>query len=76
MMLFMPTAFGKSLQRFDIDKQRADKALIAFARKTNQTIVFSFDLTKQFQANALKGLLFGRFRATKIIKSYGSYRCC
>lgn len=41
--------------RFDINKQRADKALIAFAQKANQTIMFSFDLTKQHQANSLKG---------------------
>jgi len=43
------------LIRFDINKQRADKALIAFAQKANQTIIFSFDLTKKHQANTLKG---------------------
>ena len=46
---------AESLIRFDIDKQRADKALLAFAKKTNQTIIFSYDLTKNYQANALKG---------------------
>jgi len=48
-------AFADSLIRFDINKQRADKALISFAKKANQTIIFSFDLTKQHQANELKG---------------------
>ena len=48
-------ASADGLIRFDIDKQRADKALIAFAQKANQTIIFSFDLTKKYQANKLKG---------------------
>ena len=67
----MPTAFAKSLQRFDIDKQRADKALIAFARKTNQTIIFSFDLTKQYQANALKGYHSVDSGLQKLLKATG-----
>jgi iron complex outermembrane receptor protein len=46
---------AESLIRFDINKQRADKAIIAFAQQTNQTIIFSFDLVKQHQANRLKG---------------------
>ena len=33
-----------SNDHFDIKKQRADKAIIAYARQTNQTILFSFDL--------------------------------
>ncbi|MDN4503903.1 TonB-dependent receptor [Alteromonadaceae bacterium BrNp21-10] len=41
--------------RFDIDMQRADKALIEFGQQANQTILFSFDLAKQYQANELKG---------------------
>jgi len=44
-----------SLIRFDINAQRADKAIIEFAQITNQTIVFSFDLAKKYQVNALKG---------------------
>ncbi|WP_440874042.1 TonB-dependent receptor domain-containing protein [Thalassotalea sp. PLHSN55] len=40
---------------FDIKKQRADKALIAFGQQANQTILFSFGEVKQFQANELKG---------------------
>jgi len=46
---------AEGLIRFDIDKQRADKAIIAFAQQTDQTIIFSFDLVKPYQTNRLKG---------------------
>jgi iron complex outermembrane receptor protein len=46
---------AESLIQFDIEKQRADKAIIAFAQQTNQSIIFSFELVKQYQANKLKG---------------------
>lgn len=46
---------AEGLIRFDIDKQRADKAIIAFAKAANQTVIFSFDMAKQYQANALEG---------------------
>ena len=54
-VLVIFNADAASLTRYDINKQRADKALISFAQKANQTIIFSFDLTKQYQANELKG---------------------
>lgn len=55
-LFFLPlTTYAESLIRFDIDKQRADKAIIAFAQQTNQTIIFSFDLVRHHQANKLKG---------------------
>ena len=46
---------AESLILFDIVQQRADKAIIAFAQQTNQTIIFSFDLAKEHQTNRLKG---------------------
>ncbi|MFB0980673.1 MAG: TonB-dependent receptor plug domain-containing protein, partial [Alteromonadaceae bacterium] len=46
---------AEELIKFDIDKQRADKAIIAFAQQTNQTIIFSYDLAKKYQTNRLKG---------------------
>ena len=55
MLITISRANAEELIRFDINKQRADKALIAFAQKANQTIIFSFDLAKQYQANTLKG---------------------
>ena len=46
---------ANDLVQFDIDKQRTDKALISFARQANQTVLFSYELTKQYQGNKLKG---------------------
>jgi iron complex outermembrane receptor protein len=54
-LFFSQHAFADNLILFDIEKQRADRAIIAFAQKTNKTIVFSYNLTKKYQANALKG---------------------
>ncbi|WP_432651937.1 TonB-dependent receptor plug domain-containing protein [Pseudoalteromonas arctica] len=41
--------------QFDIKAQRADQALIEFAKQTEQTVVFSFDLAKQYQAQSVYG---------------------
>ena len=41
--------------QFDIKAQRADLALIEFAKQTEQTVVFSFDLAKQYQAQSVYG---------------------
>ncbi|MGO2010889.1 TonB-dependent receptor plug domain-containing protein, partial [Pseudoalteromonas sp.] len=41
--------------QLDIKAQRADLALIEFAKQTEQTIVFSFDLAKQYQAQSVFG---------------------
>ncbi|MFT5813738.1 MAG: iron complex outermembrane receptor protein [Psychroserpens sp.] len=49
------SANAEGLILFDIEKQRADKAIIAFAQQTNQSIIFSFELARQYQANRLKG---------------------
>ncbi|MEI8641768.1 hypothetical protein P4S68_14370 [Pseudoalteromonas sp. Hal099] len=40
---------------FDIQAQRADKALIEFAKQTEQTVVFSYELAKNYQANSVYG---------------------
>ena len=57
MILISPSSLvlADGLVLFDIKQQRADKGIIAFAQKVNKTIVFSFDLTKQYQTNNLKG---------------------
>nr|WP_244223152.1 MULTISPECIES: TonB-dependent receptor [Pseudoalteromonas] len=41
--------------QFDIKAQRADLALIEFAKQTDQTVIFSFDLAKQYQAQSVFG---------------------
>jgi iron complex outermembrane receptor protein len=40
---------------FDIPEQRADLALIEFAKQADQTLVFSFDVTKEKTSNRLFG---------------------
>ena len=50
--------FGASNRQaieFDIPKQRADLALIAFAEQADRTLLFSFDDTKTKTANRLTG---------------------
>ncbi len=71
MILITFNASADSFIRFDINKQRADKALIAFAQKANQTIVFSFDLTKKYQANELKGFHSVQSGLKKLLKDSG-----
>jgi len=41
--------------KFEIEQQRADKALITFAKQSNKTILFSFELTNQYQSNEIHG---------------------
>ena len=45
---------GQMVQ-FDIQAPRADKALIEFAKQTEQTVVFSYELAKNYQANSVYG---------------------
>ncbi len=49
------SAQAKDVSRFDISEQRADKALTAFARQADKTVVFSFELTSKYTANKLVG---------------------
>ena len=55
LLMVSSTAIAEGFVRFDIKKQRADKALIEFGKQSNKTILFSFDLTKEYTAKALKG---------------------
>ncbi|MGJ8675660.1 MAG: ligand-gated channel protein, partial [Pseudoalteromonas sp.] len=63
--VLVPAIFSISVQaatqttgqmvQFDIKAQRADKALIEFAKQTEQTVVFSYELAKQYDANSVYG---------------------
>ncbi|MFN3239522.1 MAG: TonB-dependent receptor domain-containing protein, partial [Pseudomonadales bacterium] len=53
-VMFVPTAFGSTIH-FDVAAQRADQALTSFAIQADETIVFSFELARQYQANRLQG---------------------
>ncbi|WP_241242172.1 TonB-dependent receptor [Thalassotalea sp. G2M2-11] len=46
---------AKQLFFFDIKAQPADQALIAFAKQSERTIIFSYELTKQYRTNRLNG---------------------
>ncbi|WP_372822917.1 TonB-dependent receptor plug domain-containing protein [Pseudoalteromonas shioyasakiensis] len=48
-------AVKSQMVQFDIKAQRADLALIEFAKQTEQTVVFSFELAKQYQAQSVFG---------------------
>jgi len=50
-----PVCVAQTMLKFEIEQQRADKALISFAKQSNQTILFSFELTKQYHANDIHG---------------------
>mgnify|MGYP001950170995 FL=1 len=63
------TAFAEELIQFDIKQQSVDKALIAFAKTINQTIVFPFELTQQYQANRLKGVYTTKYGLNKLLKN-------
>ena len=54
-LLLTTNAFADSLIRFDIPQQQTNKALILFAQQANKTVLFSFDLTKDYQSRKLKG---------------------
>ena len=68
MYLLSSNAFADDLIRFNIKQQRADKALIAFAKATNQTIIFPFDLTKKYYANDLIGVYSAKHGIEKLLK--------
>lgn len=71
-MLFSASVvYAEGLVRFDINKQRADQALIEFALKANTTIIFSFELTKNYQANELKGYHSANSGLIKLLKGSG-----
>ncbi len=48
-------AHAADTRAFDIAKQRADLALIAFAEQADRTLLFSFDETKNKTANEIRG---------------------
>ena len=45
----------ESIIEFDISQQRADRALIEFARQADRTLVYSFDVTRRIVANRVVG---------------------
>jgi iron complex outermembrane receptor protein len=54
-LLLTVNAFADQLIKFNIPQQPTNKALILFAQQANKTVLFSYDLTKNYQSNNLKG---------------------
>ncbi|GLX79593.1 ligand-gated channel [Thalassotalea insulae] len=57
-VMLLPLSFqvkADKLYYFDIKSLPADQALIAFAKHSQRTIIFSYELTKHYQANELNG---------------------
>lgn len=50
-----PVSAEKQRIRFDIPRQRADGALTAFGRQADISVLYQFDLVKEYSANRLKG---------------------
>ena len=69
--MFTPLIVAKNVNTFDIKKQRADKALVSFALQANKTILFSYDLAKEHDANALKGKFSVKDGLKKLLQNSG-----
>ncbi|NHO89265.1 TonB-dependent receptor [Pseudoteredinibacter isoporae] len=59
------------IHSFNIPAQRADRALTEFGRQADITIVFSFQATKPFKANTLRGRHSLRHGIHKLLKGSG-----
>jgi len=69
--LFTTVTVAENVNTFDIEKQRADKALVSFALQANKTILFSYDLAKEHDANALQGTFSVKDGLKKLLKNSG-----
>jgi iron complex outermembrane receptor protein len=70
--LFLPPqAWANKLIYFDISAKRADQGLIEFAEHIDQTIIYSFDLTKNHQTSEVKGYYSAEFALSKLLSRSG-----
>ena len=65
------TALAEKLFLFDIQQQPAQQALITFAKQTDITIIFSYELTKDYQTNSLKGYYSFAQALRKLLRNTG-----
>ena len=54
-VLMSSSVYAEKLFFFDIPTQSADQGLINFAKSTNKTVIFSYELTQKFTNNPLNG---------------------
>ncbi len=65
------TTFAEELTSFNIPKQAANTALISYAEQADTTIIFSFNLTKEYSANKLVGFYPKDYALTKLLRNSG-----
>ena len=70
-MFVCQPSFADKLFLFDIQKQSADQSLISFAKQTDKTIVFSYELAKNYQTNTLKGYYSFNQALSKLLRNSG-----
>lgn len=70
-LLFCHSALAEKLINFDIEKQPAEQALITFAKQTDKTIIFSYELTKSYNTNSLKGYYSFNHALNKLLRDSG-----
>ncbi len=70
-LLFSFSAVAEKLFHFDIEQQSADKALISFATRTDKTLIFSYELVKNYQANALNGYFTIEHGLSRLLRNTG-----
>jgi iron complex outermembrane receptor protein len=71
LMLFPSTGKAAELIHFNIPQQNANQALILFGQQSQQTLLFSFELTKNLQTNQLKGYYTVDFAINKLLRESG-----
>jgi len=64
-------AFSNKLYFFDIQHQSAEQALIQFAKQTDTTIIFSYELVKNHQLNPLEGYFSFEHGLTRLLSKSG-----
>lgn len=65
------TSFAAELIYFDIPTQDANQALIDFGQQSQHTVLFPFEITKNIQANAVKGYYTIDFAINKLLRNSG-----
>ena len=73
LMLCFMSCFSKAEQLiyFDIKDQNANQALINFAQQSQQTLLFSFELTAKAKSNPIKGYYSTDFALRKLLRNSG-----
>ncbi|WP_235839631.1 TonB-dependent receptor [Cognaticolwellia mytili] len=70
-LLFSSMGKAADLVYFDIKQQNANQALILFGKQSQQTILFSFELTKKIQTNQVEGYYTVEFAIRKLLRGSG-----